>query len=116
MNIEQKTIIQSKKRLVGPDNHEFKCSETVQLEVYWNKTVHTINCYVCKGVTKALLGRPEITSLQMLNIKFPTNNCAAVQSKSPFLSEFPDVFQGLGKISGEPISIKLQEGAVPYHI
>ena len=46
--------------------------------------------------------------------------CLKVQSPVPptneFISEFPEVFSGLGKIKGEPIQIAIKDGATPYHI
>ena len=38
-------------------------------------------------------------------------DCAFVR-----LCKFPTVFNGLGKISGEPVHIVTEEGATPYHI
>ena len=38
------------------------------------------------------------------------------QDSMEFVKEFPEVFNGLGKIKGDPICIELKDGATPYHL
>ncbi len=63
--------------------------------------------YVVDRLHKPLLGRPAIEELGLV---------ARIQAVSGNpLEDFPDLFQGLGKLEGE-YDIKLQDGAKPFAI
>ena len=105
--------------LMGADGRSLDCAGYFTTKFIWNSCVSVQKIYVCYKVSTPLLGRPAIESLGILQWKMPKNvSCATVKTKSPtdFISKFPTVFNGLGKISGEPVHIETEEGATPYHI
>ena len=66
--------------------------------------------YVVKNLQTPLLGRPAIEAFQLVTqIKSVTRNGASV------ISQFPELFEGLGKISGD-YCIQMEENAKPYSI
>ena len=71
-----------------------------------NKQV-TEDVFVVQRLSRALLGRPAIESLDLVS------RVNAVQSKKNLLCEFPKLFDGLGKLDGE-YKIQLREDAKPY--
>ena len=79
-----------------------------------------IKCYVCENVRGALLGRPALMALELLQIKlFQEVSCSAVadeKRENELVKEYPKLFTGLGRIKGEPINIKMEEGVSPYHL
>ena len=79
-----------------------------------------IKCYVCENVRGALLGRPALMALELVQIKlFQEVSCSAVadeKRENEFVKEYPKLFTGLGRIKGEPINIKMEEGVSPYHL
>ena len=91
--------------------------------------------YVCSGVKRALLGKPAIRRLKIVELNIPESySCANVETEYteeevdnadqgskkiepeyPLLKEFPELYNGLGKINvGDPIRIQLKDGTVPH--
>ena len=70
-------------------------------------------------MTTCLLGKPAINALDMLRFNAQSELfCCSLSSQEgqDVLSDFPEVFQGLGNIKEAPIHIDIQEGATPYHL
>lgn len=63
--------------------------------------------YVVKGLHKPLLGQPAIEALHLVA------RVGAIQEGNRLEKQFPSLFKGLGKLSGE-YTIKLKEGAKPF--
>ena len=65
--------------------------------------------YVATGVSKSLLGQPLISGLGLVK------RVAAMEtgSSSPPSTQFPSLFQGLGRLEGE-YTIELQDDAKPF--
>lgn len=70
--------------------------------------------YVVKDVSHPLLGRPAIERLGLLSkIDWVTTDSASQEAR--IVSQYPDVFKGLGTLQGE-YRICLKEGADPYAV
>lgn len=63
--------------------------------------------YVVPGLQKPLLGQPAIEALQLLA------RVGVVEGNRSPVEQFPDLFKGLGKFSGE-YTIQLREDAKPF--
>ena len=73
-----------------------------------------------------MLGKPAINSLNIVTLTEPNNYfCGKINSDTPkatrvpaetseIINKFSEVFQGLGKVKGEPIHIKMKENTAPY--
>ena len=103
----------SSKRLYGPGNVPLNVmgSFTAKLETKTSSAVERI--YVVKGLDRCLLGRPAITKLSLLEIKFPSASLSEVITLETVKAKYPNLFRELGKMSGE-YHITLKEGANPY--
>ena len=96
------------KSLVGPSQDTLKvCGQFTGTLVHKDDTVDEV-IYVVKGLRKALIGRPAITSLQLVSQVNQVNF-----AKQEVVSKFPKLFKGLGTIEGE-YNIQLKQNAVPY--
>ena len=73
---------------------------------------------------RPILGLPDLLRMDMVQFKVPTTNqwsnyVGTVESEVPgftkeqILTEYKDVFSGLGRLKVEPIKIHLKEGARP---
>ena len=62
--------------------------------------------YVVRDLRRPLLGKPALEALNVVALVEPIQ-------KSDVVSQFPDVFKGLGKLEGDYV-IKLREDATPY--
>ena len=108
----------------------------------WGQITATQIVYVCRGIKRALLGKPAIKKLKIVELNIPTNySCADVEKmmnaieeklentaaltqddatrqiaeKYPLLKEFPELYNRLGKIEvGGPVNIKLKKGTTPH--
>ena len=63
-----------------------------------------------KGLRKALIGHPAITSLQLVSQVNLVNS-----SKQEVVSKFPKLFKGLGTIEGE-YNIELKQNATSHSL
>ena len=99
--------------LRGPDSHVLPVSGQFTATVKLKTKEIRERMYVVKGLNKPLLGRPAIEKLELLrSVATVSNSDVSPQSKTP-IEEFPELFQGLGKLRGDHV-IKLQEGAKPF--
>ena len=83
------------------------CGHFTGTLVHKDNTVEEV-IYVVKGLRKALIGRPAITSLQLVS---QVNQVDFTKQK--VVSKFPKLFKGLGIIEGE-YNIQLKQNAAPY--
>ena len=86
-------------------------SFTSKLETNSSTAVERI--YVIKGLERCLLGRPAITKLNLLEIKYPSASVSEVMTLETVKEKYPNLFRELGMMSGE-YHITLKEGAKPY--
>ena len=61
---------------------------------------------LCRNLSRALLGRPEIQALNVAVLIEPVQGGYVVE-------QFPELFKGLGKLR-DNYKIKLREGATPF--
>ena len=81
---------------------------------------------MCDRVTMPLLGRIACITLGIVKLNVPSEigskSISAVQEKSStnfendIISSFPEVFNGLGCLKSEPVSIELKGECVPFHL
>ena len=106
-----------------------KCLGYFKANFKTNDQFSNQTCYVCKNIKTPLLGRPAVKELEIVKINVPSQvTCASVTTQSnafdtghaqdsmEFVKEFPEVFNGLGKIKGDPVPIELKDGATPCHL
>ena len=106
--LEAPPLHSSSKSLVGPSQDTLQvCGQFTGTLVHKDNTVEEV-IYVVKGLRKALIGRPAITSLQLVS---QVNQVDF--TKQEVVSKFPKLFKGLGIIEGE-YNIQLKQNAAPY--
>ena len=130
LGLKHKHIKKTRKKLFGPGKQKLKCIGYVKTNFTWGDETDEQLIYVCKGIKRALLGKPAIRRFNIVELNIPENfSCAdmemmvdeetedplkhteTVSHDYPLLKEFPEVYKGLGKIEvGESISIKLKDG------
>ena len=116
---DRSMLKKTNKRFVGPDSHKIFCIGYTYVSLTWGKNNSKQLVYVCKNLKKALLGKPAIRALHILNVDIPEEvRCEAIEESytNKFIKEFPKVFNGLGKMKGEPVHIQLKPGTVPFHL
>jgi len=124
--LAHKDIKPTNKKLIGPGSERLKCIGYIQAKSTWGQYSLEELLYVCKDLKRALLGKPAIRNLNILHMEKPkTVTCGTVENNEdiaeveindPIVQKYPEVFEGLGKMKGDPIHIKLKEGTVPYQI
>ena len=112
--------------MTGPSSSKTHCFGFVVAKMFWNDVESTHKFHVSKNITAALLGKPAIEDLKMLTINKPdtVNICTAVMNTqtvldiktNTFVKDFPMVFQGLGKIKGDPMQVELQDICQPFNL
>ena len=74
---------------------------------------------VClQKLEESTTGKPAIRAVHILNVDIPEEvRCEAIKESytNKFIKEFPKVFNGLGKMKGEPVHIQLKPDTVPFH-
>ena len=116
---DRSMLKKTNKRLVGPDSQKFFCIGYTYVSLTWEKNNSKQLVYVCKNLKKALLDKPAICALHILNVDIPEEvRCKAIEEShtNKFIKEFPKVFNGLGKVNGEPVHIQLKPDTVPVHL
>ena len=128
LGLTTKDIRKTKKRLFGPGKKRLKCLGYVKAKFTWGDKTSEEIVYVCKGIKRALLGKPAIRSLQIVDLKIPKKySCAEVEEQEmekllntvldektqeeergngddqqcpnyEILKEFPQLYNRLGKI------------------
>ena len=95
-------------RLRGPRDNVLRVRGKFTARLQYRQRSSQQEVYVVRDVERALLGLPPIESLQLLM----RIDSAARQPSWSVQEEFPQLFQGLGKL-GE-YEIKLKENATPF--
>ena len=116
---DRSMLKKTNKRLVGPDSQKIFCIGYTYVSLTWGENNSKQLVYVCKNLKKALLGKPAIRALHILSVDIPEEvRCEAIEESytNKFIKEFPKVFNGLGKMKGEPVHIQLKPGTVPFHL
>ena len=126
LGLSKANLRPTRKTLKGPSNQTLKCIGYIVTNFQWGEKSTRQVAYVCKGLTKALLGKPAINDLNIATQTEPNNYfCGEIDSDTPqakhilaetseIINKFPEVFQGLGKVKGEPVHIKMKENTTPY--
>ena len=110
--------------LIAANNNIIKQLGTVRLRVKAGGLEKVCRFFVVPNHCRPILGLPDLLRMDMVQFKVPTTNqwsnyVGTVESKVPgltkeqILTEYNDVFSGLGRLKVEPIKIHLKEGARP---
>ena len=139
LGLSHKDLRKTRKKLFGPGKKRLQCLGYVKTVFTWGDIKSTQLVYVCKGIKRALLGKPAIRELNIVTLNLPSSFSCAEANKSinevalssnieiepssakniiesyPLLKDFPQLYNKLGKIEvGGPIQIKLKEGTRPH--
>ena len=110
--------------LIAANNNTIKQLGTVRLRVKAGGLEKVCRFFVVPNHCRPILGLPDLLRMDMVQFKVPTTNqwsnyVGEIDSKVPgltkeqILSEYKDVFTGLGRLKVEHIKIHLKEGARP---
>jgi hypothetical protein len=100
----------SDKRLFGPNRAPLDIAGTFRATLTWRSASSTQSIYVMRDVQQALLGRPAIDALSILR------TVDAISTLDNVKGMFPELFTGLGCMSGSPYKIRLSDSAKPHAI
>ena len=105
-DVRSPTLKSPERKLRGPDDHPLAVLGQWKgtLENSSTQTKETI--FVVEGLSKPLLGRPAIQSLQLVT------RVATVNKKLSPQEQYPNLFTGRGELEGD-YTIRLREGAKP---
>ena len=109
MGLTPKDIKDTNKTLYETDNSKLEYLGYITTSILFKSKTTQQLFYICPKVTQELLGKPAISSLSL----FQMNSTTETQD---FTKQYPQVFNGLGKIRGQPIPIKLKENTTPYDL
>ena len=96
--------------LVGPSQHRLQVIGSFNADMIRAHKRCAETVYVVRGLQTPLVGRPAIQSLSLLTRILGIN-----RDKESIITEYPELFCGLGKIKGS-YHIELEEGAKPYSV
>ena len=132
LNIHLNELRQTRKKLIGPGKNKLRCIGYTYTTFQWGDKRSTELIYICQNLTKALLGKPAINSLQITTLNKPStyscNEISTIQlshghtsnhkqpEENKFIQDYPEDFNGLGDIEGPPINIKLKLETTSYRI
>ena len=104
-----KPLLKANTMLTGPGQHlQLEVIGVVKAKIAVSRTRSTFQkVFAVKNIKIPLLGRPAIQALSLL-----TKVVEVDLAQTSVFREFPDLFQGLGKLTGE-YHIKLKESATP---
>ena len=102
-------LVPVNKLITGPSGSSLEVIGKTNVELSFKSNSCFSDIYVVRNLSRALLGRP---TLEPLNI---VQRLASVSSSNPWVCKYPNVFQGLGKMPGI-YKIKLLEDAEPYSV
>jgi uncharacterized protein (DUF427 family) len=100
----------SDKRLFGPNRAPLDIAGMFRATLIWRSASSTQSIYVMRDVQQALLGRPAIDALSILR------TVDAISTLDDVKGMFPELFTGLGCMSGSPYKIRLSDSAKPHAI
>ena len=112
LGLNTQDIRQTRKHLSGPSAERLQCVGYIIINLSWGDRKSNEVVYVCKNLKSALLGKPAIRNLNIVTMNRQNQlHCDTLKAEQPandgadFLREFPNVFNGLGCIIGDPIHI-----------
>ena len=125
LGLTKKDIRRTRKKLYGPGRKRLQCLGYVITQFTWGDQTGQQLIYVCRGIKRALLGKPAIRKFNIVELKVPKNySCAEVNQvvndtaelgqeevtpSYPLLKEFPQLYNRLGLINaGDAVNIKLK--------
>lgn len=100
---------QPDKILNGPGQNRLEVSGMFTGELRVREKTATQQIYVVEGLRQPLLGRPAVELLGLV-----TRVEELQETSTDFKAEYPELFQGLGKIDGPKYQIKLRKDAFPF--
>ncbi len=109
----------TQKTLRAASGTELVCHGYFVRKLKYNNKSANMHGYVCENVQLNLLGKPELKKLELIKLNKDENvdACSTDDDNRPEILEFPRLFNSLGRISGEPIDIKLEmKDKQPYHL
>ena len=98
----------SPKILCGPANTKLPVQGCFKAKIQKNENITEQEIFVVTGARQALLGRPAIESLNIVQ------KMNAIGVTKNYKEKFPHLFKGLGKLDGPDYKIKLKPDAKPY--
>ena len=124
-------IRKTKKKLYGPGKQRLRCLGYIIVNFTWGDITDRQIIYVCRGIKRALLGKPAIRRFNIVQLNIPDSySCADVSEivneadhhkeniitpEYSLLKDYPQLYNKLGKINvGEDVNIKIKEGTVPH--
>ena len=129
LGLTKADIHMTRKKLYGPSKRRMKCLGFVTTKFRWGDTTGEQLIYVCEGLKRPLLGKPEIRKFKILTFNETDKfSCAAVQDfdtidngqgdnpeEYDIVKEFPTIHGRLGKINvGEDVTIRMKQGITPH--
>ena len=114
-------LMRSKRKLVGPGNTQLKVLGTFEALLCTDTRMHVEMMFVVQGQRQALLSRDACVQLGLISLNVDEMCLGPMQEgdktpQTPYLAEFPSLFQGLGKIKDSLYHIKLEDTAKPFAI
>ena len=110
-------------QLIAANKTRIKQLGTVRLRVRVRSKEKVCLFYVVPDMCRPIFGLPDLTSMRLLSFDIPlesdweaNNSVDSVDSnltKQSLLTNYLDVFSGLGKLKIEPVKINLREDAIP---
>lgn len=104
----------TKKQFVGPGNSKITVLGSFRAKLSVNDCTHTETMYVVDQ-TKALLSRSACVQLGLITCVCDVDSVSNATDASVFRSEYPKLFQGLGKMKQE-VGIELRSDCRPFAI
>ena len=98
----------SQKILFGPANTKLPVQGCFKAKIQKNEIITEQEVFVVTGARQALLGRPAIESLKIVQ------KMDAVEVTKNYKERFPKLFKGLGRLDRPDYKIKLKPDAKPY--
>lgn len=97
--------------LVGPGQTQLRVLGYFEAKIQWKKEMTKEKVYVVKILRIPLAGRPVIQKLKLVTLQIHN----VTKNQEGVVQEFPDLFEGLGRIQGN-YHIELRDEAIPYSV
>ena len=68
LGLTRRDIRRTRKKLFGPGNQKLRCLGYVKTQFTWGKIVDEQIVYICSGIKRALLGKPAIRRLKIVEL------------------------------------------------
>lgn len=115
---EKPDIVKTNDKLYGVGHRKLDTVGVAHVTVTHKLKSETIQIYIVADATENLLGRPSINKLKLIkwidSVETEANDITEYKQK--LITEYPNLFQGLGKIKGTTYDLKLEDNAQPFAI